>query len=57
MTSQEYSLKFLGTNNNNEGPPDVDRVKIPLDNPNRPVDVGESDFTVEFWLKANPGDN
>jgi hypothetical protein len=29
---------------------------IPLDAPPRPVDVG-GDFTIEFWLKALPGDN
>jgi hypothetical protein len=57
LTAQEYSLRFLGTNNNNQGPTDVDRVKIPLDNPHRPVDVGASDFTVEFWIKANPDEN
>jgi hypothetical protein len=57
VAGQEYSLRFLGTNNNNQGPPDVDRVKIPLDAPHKPVDVGATDFTVEFWMKANPGDN
>lgn len=49
--AQQYSLRFYGT-----GPTDIDRVKIPIDNPHRPVDV-DADFTIEFWMKANPGDN
>ena len=31
-------------------------MKIPLDAPARPVDVG-LDFTIEFWLKANYAEN
>lgn len=46
-----YSLRFYG-----HGVNDIDRVKVPLDNPARPVDVG-GDFTLEFWLKALPGEN
>src|SRR5581483_1970624 len=46
------SLRFLGT-----GAGDIDRVKIPLDGPPRPVDVGATDFTLEWWMKALPGDN
>jgi len=49
---QEYSLRFYGT-----GARDVDRVKIPLDAPHRSVDVGATDFTVEFWMRALPGAN
>jgi chitinase len=44
------SLRFYGT-----GRDQVDRVKIPIE-PARPVDVG-GDFTIEFWMKANRGDN
>jgi hypothetical protein len=40
------SLRFYGNGVN-----DIDRVKIPLGNPSRPVNVG-GDFTLEFWLKA-----
>ncbi len=47
----DFSLRFYGT-----GRDGVDRVTIPLDAPPRPVDVG-GDFTIEFWLKALPGDN
>ena len=43
------SLRFFGT-----GSGDVDRVKIPLDAPARPVDVG-GDFTLEFWMKTASG--
>jgi Concanavalin A-like lectin/glucanases superfamily len=32
-------------------------VKIPLDAPTRPVDVGAGDFTLELWLKMEAGDN
>ncbi len=49
---QGYSLRFYGA-----GARDVDRVKIPLDAPHRPVDVGATDFTIEFWMRALPGDN
>ena len=49
---QGYSLRFYGT-----GARDVDRVKIPLDAPHRPVDVGATDMTIEFWMRALPGAN
>lgn len=49
--SHQTSLRFFGT-----GSSDIDRVKIPLDNPHRSVDVG-GDFTIEFWLKAAPASN
>lgn len=49
-----YSLHFLGSGSVTS--PDIDRVVIPLDAPERPVDVG-GNFTIEFWMKANPGDN
>jgi hypothetical protein len=49
---QGYSLRFYGT-----GARDVDRVKIPLDAPPRPADIGETDFTFEFWMRALPGAN
>jgi hypothetical protein len=47
----DFSLRFYGA-----GRDGVDRVVIPLDAPPRPVDVGD-DFTIEFWLKALPGEN
>jgi hypothetical protein len=46
-----YSLRFHGT-----GSGDVDRVKIPLGGPSRPVNIG-GDFTLEFWMRALPGEN
>lgn len=49
--AQERSLRFFGN-----GTGDIDRVKIPLDSPHRPIDVGD-DFTIEFWMKANLADN
>jgi hypothetical protein len=44
-----YALRFFGT-----GQGDMDRVKIEL---NGPANIGRTDFTLEFWLKANPGEN
>lgn len=46
-----FSLRFYGNGVN-----DIDRVKIKLDAPARPIDVGGS-FTLEWWMKALPGDN
>lgn len=47
-----HSLRFYGTGQN-----DVDRVKIKLDAPEVPADVGKGDFTVELWLKVAAGEN
>jgi glucose/arabinose dehydrogenase len=52
-----FSLFFSAT-----GSGDVDRVKIRVDDPANalpwgPVDVGATDFTVEFWIKASAADN
>ncbi|MGZ8812097.1 MAG: PQQ-dependent sugar dehydrogenase, partial [Thermoanaerobaculia bacterium] len=52
-----YSLSFDGT-----GSGDVDRVKIRVDDPANtlpggPVDVGATDFTIEFWIKASAANN
>ena len=52
-----FSLSFGGT-----GSGDVDRVKIRVDDPANalpggPVDVGATDFTIEFWIKASAADN
>jgi hypothetical protein len=45
------ALRFEGT-----GSGDVDRVKVRID-PGVPADVGASDFTLEFWIRAEPGEN
>jgi hypothetical protein len=45
-----FALRFFGT-----GSGDVDRVKISLEN--RPVNVGATDTTIEWWMRANPGEN
>jgi hypothetical protein len=47
------ALRFHG---NGVAAPDLDRVKIALDAPARPADVG-GDFTLEFWLKALLAEN
>src|SRR5262245_27689745 len=51
------SLRFHGN-----GSGDVDRVKIAVDdpangNPGPPADIGATDFTIEFWMKAALADN
>jgi hypothetical protein len=52
-TVQAQSLRFMGNGVN-----DIDRVKIRIDDPasstdiGPPVDVGATDFTIEFWMKA-----
>jgi hypothetical protein len=51
-----FSLRFFGTGNG-----DIDRVKIPLLDPStlnpRPVNIGATDFTIEFWIKGAQMDN
>jgi len=47
-----FSLRFYGN-----GYGDLDRVKIRLDAPARPVDVGGADFTLEWWMKASLSNN
>jgi len=47
-----FSLRYYGN-----GWGDIDRVKIPLDAPARPADVGAGDFTIEWWMKAAAADN
>lgn len=46
------SLRFFATGQN-----DVDRVKIKLDAPAVPADVGQADFTLELWLKVAVSEN
>jgi hypothetical protein len=51
LLSGNYSLRFYGNGVN-----DIDRVKIKIDSPSRPVDVRGS-FTIEFWMKASHVNN
>ena len=46
-----YSLRFHGN-----GYGDLDRIKILID-PQVPADVGDSDFTLEWWMKVAAGEN
>ncbi|HHW88836.1 MAG TPA: LamG domain-containing protein [Chloroflexi bacterium] len=46
------SVRFFGN-----GRDAIDRVTIRIDGPPRPADVGATDFTIEFWLKAEAGVN
>ena len=49
--SSTYSIRFYG-----HGVNDIDRIKIPID-PAVPADIGATDFTIEWWMKALPGVN
>jgi len=49
---EELSLRFYGN-----GTSGIDRVKIRLDIPPRPADIGDEDFTIEWWMKALPEEN
>lgn len=51
-TAAGSALQFFGSDVD-----DVDKVYIRIDAPAVPADVGLADFTIEFWMKANPGDN
>ena len=58
-TASPASLRFYG---NGVDAPDLDRVKIPIDevgnsDPGPPADIGAGDFTIEFWLKASSAEN
>lgn len=46
------SVRFFGN-----GRDAIDRITIRIDGPPRPADVGATDFTIEFWLKAEAGAN
>jgi hypothetical protein len=51
------SLRFYGN-----GAADIDRAKIQVDDPTNsdpgpPADIGATDMTLEFWMKANAAEN
>lgn len=50
-SASKSALRFFGI-----GLADIDRVKIPLAATTN-VNVGATDFTVEFWIKGNLADN
>ena len=55
----QSSIRFYGGGVN---APDADRIKIPIDDvnnsdPGPPVDVGDEDFTIEFWMKGDSSNN
>jgi hypothetical protein len=51
VSGQNYCMRFFG-----HGTGDIDRVKISIDAPEKPVDVA-FDFTIEFEMKAILADN
>jgi hypothetical protein len=57
--ANSWSLRFYG---NGWRAPDLDRVKIQIDDPSNsmpgpPVDVGATDFTIEFFVRGFSGEN
>ena len=52
LSSARFNLRFYGN-----GYGDIDRVKVPIDNPARPADVGAGDFTLEWWMKGLLSEN
>jgi hypothetical protein len=50
QAADAQSLRFFG---NGSSAPDLDRVKISIDAPERPADIGSTDFTIEMWIKGN----
>lgn len=57
ITHAATSLRFFGNGVN-----DIDRVKIRIDEDSTslggpPADIGGTDFTLEFWMKAAAADN
>ncbi|MDW8273047.1 MAG: LamG-like jellyroll fold domain-containing protein [Chitinophagales bacterium] len=51
LNAQNYCLRFWGN-----GSGDIDRVKIPIDDPENKADIGES-FTIEFYIRASQSEN
>jgi hypothetical protein len=52
-----FALRFNGN-----GTSDIDRVKVQIDDPANsnagpPADIGATDFTIEWWMKAKAADN
>jgi len=55
LPASKFNLRFYGN-----GWGDFDRVKILIDDPqsgNLPADVGGTDFTIEWWMKAPSTEN
>jgi hypothetical protein len=48
----EFALRFFGN-----GYGLYDRVLVPLNGPNSPIDVGAEDFSIELWIKATAVEN
>jgi len=47
-----FALRLYGNGVNG-----IDRVEIRIDNPAVPADIGATDFTLEWWMKALAADN
>jgi len=55
LPPSRFLLRFYGN-----GWGDFDRVKIQIDDPQNgslPVDIGGTDFTIEWWMKSIPSQN
>ncbi len=51
QSSAGHALRFYGN-----GVDDIDRIKIPVDDPETVADIGATDFTIEWWLRL-PADS
>jgi agmatine/peptidylarginine deiminase len=51
LHAQNYAVRFFGN-----GVGDIDRIKIPINNPEKNADIG-FDFTIEFQMNALLSDN
>jgi hypothetical protein len=59
VEATDYALRFYG---HGVSAPDLDRVKIRVDDPNTndpgpPADIGATDFTLEFWVRGSTTEN
>lgn len=55
----DFAIRFYG---HGVSAPDLDRIKIPIDDPNNndpgpPADIGSTDFTLEFWVRGSLAEN
>lgn len=48
------SLRYYG---NGSAAPGLDRVTVSLQQPPRPANIGDGDFTLELWLRADAGND
>ncbi|AXA36940.1 MAG: LamG domain-containing protein [Candidatus Sumerlaea chitinivorans] len=50
--ASQYSLRFYGTGSGQQ-----DRVRIKIDSPQVPADIGAGSFSIDFWMKGTHASN